>query len=655
MTLFRQLFGFAFTILLCLCIGLWVAELKRTRAYLVSQLTSHAQDTATSLGLSLTALTEGVDVPVMETMVSALFDRGYYQRIQVVDIEGHVLVDRSVAVTLDQIPAWFTTMVELVPPNGEALVMAGWRQIGSVTVESHPGYAYRMLWQSARDTGRWFLLTGLVITLVGGLGLRGLLRPLQRVEAQALALGERNFQIQEQLPRTRELRQVVLAMNRMTSRIREMFEEQAAVADSLRQRAYQDPVTGLGNRRYLEAQVKAKIEEKSGPIQGAFLLLQIQGLQEINRTSGYEAGDRLLRECAAIMTQVCRELPEAVIARLGGGDFALLLPNLGTDLTHQVAAATLEDLRRQTAILPDPVIIACGGVVYDQATSCRHLLEQADTALASAAYSNTTPAVLLGPVTGEHTIAMGQNQWQDLLVFILEHRSVSLYGQPTVSLRTPERTNIHLEILTRVSAPDMKLLSVGQLLPTAERLGWMPTLDRMIIERILAEPLLRQTPLPTAINLSPLSLADRNFVVWLHEQLERCAREGLRLNFEFPEFRLIRYSDLITAFARQIRTQGHRVGIDHFGQGLIHFGYLQSLLPDYVKIDRALTNALQDDHGDSSFFINTLCTVAHSLDIKVMVEGIETEAQWRTLTTMPLDGAQGFFIQHPRPLDELLR
>ncbi|MBM9538131.1 EAL domain-containing protein [Desulfobulbus alkaliphilus] len=655
MTLFRQLLGFAFIILLCLCIGLWVAELKRTRAYLVSQLTSHAQDTATSLGLSLTALTDGVDVPVMETMVSALFDRGYYQRIRVVDIEGQILVDRSINVNLDQVPTWFTTMVELEPPRGEALVMAGWRQIGSVTVESHPGYAYRMLWQSARDTGRWFLFTGLIITLVGGLGLRGLLGPLRRVEAQALALCERNFQIQDQLPRTRELRQVVLAMNRMTSRIREMFEEQAAVAESLRQRAYQDPVTGVGNRRYIEAQVKAKIEEKTGTIQGAFLLLRIQGLQEINRTGGYEAGDRLLRESAAIMSQVCRELPEAVIARLGGGDFALLLPNLGTDLAHQIAAATLDALRHPTTDLPDPVIIACGGVVYERATSCRHLLEQADTALASAGYGNTTPAVLLGAVSDEHTITMGQSQWRDLLDCILEHRSVILYGQPTVSLRDPERTSIHLEILTRVSAPDNRLLSVGQFVPTAERLGLMPALDKMIIEQILAEPLLRRTSLPTAINLSPLSLTDQTFVIWLHDQLERCAREGLRLNFEFPEFRLLRHSDLIAAFARRIRPRGHCIGIDHFGQGLIHFGYLQSLLPDYVKIDRALTNTLQDDHGDSSFFINALCTAAHSLDIKVMVEGIETEAQWRTLATMPLDGAQGFFIQHPRPLDELVR
>lgn len=654
MTLYKQLLGTAFTILLCLCIGLWAGELKRTRDYLVNQLESHAQDTATSLGLSLTALTGGVDVPVMETMVSALFDRGYYRRIQVVDIEGQVLVNRTTEVTLDLVPAWFITMVELAPPQAEALIMAGWQQIGSVSVESHPGYAYKMLWHSARDTALWFALTGLAVTLAGGLGLRSLLKPLHKVEEQALALCDRRFQIQKQLPRTRELRQVVLAMNRMTTKIREMFEEQATFADTLRQRTYQDPLTGVGNRRYLEAQITTKIEEKTGAVRGSFLLLQIQGLLEINRTCGYEAGDRLLRESAAIITQVCRDLPEAAIARLGGGDFALLLPNIDESHAHRIAAASLEDLRRQAADhLPTPVIIACGGVVYDQATSCRRLLEQADTALSSAGYSGNTPAVLQGLTQGDTTIAVGKTQWQEMLASILENRSVTLYSQPAVSLRDTDRTIIHHEILTRVLAPEDRLLSVGLFVPTAERLGLMPALDRMIIERILSEPLHRLAPLRTAINLSPLSLTDNSFVSWLHGQLERCAREGLQLNFEFPEYRILRYSDLIAEFARKIRMQGHCIGIDHFGQGLIHFGYLQSLLPDYVKIDRALTHALHGEHSDSSFFINALCTVAHSLDIKVMVEGIETEEQWRVLASLSLDAAQGFYLQRPRPLADL--
>ena len=125
----------------------------------------------------------------------------------------------------------------------------------------------------------------------------------------------------------------------------------------------------------------------------------------------------------------------------------------------------------------------------------------------------------------------------------------------------------------------------------------------------------------------------------------------MRVNFEFPEFRTLRHSDLIRDFAATVKAHGHRIGIDHFGLGLMHFGYLKSLLPDYVKIDRAITGELHGEQSDSSFFISSLCSVAHSLDIKVIVEGVETEAQYQTLAPIHLDAVQGFFIREPEPLN----
>jgi EAL domain-containing protein (putative c-di-GMP-specific phosphodiesterase class I) len=132
--------------------------------------------------------------------------------------------------------------------------------------------------------------------------------------------------------------------------------------------------------------------------------------------------------------------------------------------------------------------------------------------------------------------------------------------------------------------------------------------------------------------------------------LAHCAKEGIQLNFEFPEFRALRYTSLIKEFSEVIKKQGHHLGIDHFGQGLVHFGYLKSLLPNYVKIDRAITGELRDEQSDSYFFINALCNVAHSLDIKIIVEGVENEDQWRTLATLHIDAVQGFYIQQPKPI-----
>lgn len=652
MTLYKQLLLSALLVLLCLCAGLWMGELTRTRDFLINQMEVHAQDTATSLGLSLTTLTDGNNVPAMETMISALFDRGFYRLIELRDVDGKLLVERRADAAEDLAPAWFMRIVPLDAPQAAALVQHGWRQTGTLTVECHTGFAYLALWQAVQTTALWFSLTAAAIAALGGIGLRILLKPLHQVEEQALALCNRQFNIQEQLPRTRELRLVVSAMNHLTVRLRELFQEQAAIAENLLQRTYQDPLTSIGNRRYLEAQITALHAAKHGVVKGAFLLFQLQELQAINQAGGYQEGDRILLEIAAILKQGCRDLPQALLGRLAGGDFALLLPNVDEHTTQQIANGVLTDLHMDAAMgaaRAHEARVCCGGVLYEQATPFTQLLARADTALNTARHRQANTVALLPLTDGEPTMCAGKTQWMELLRDTVANRAIVLYSQPTVSRRDPG-TIIHHEIFARVRAHDGRELSLGMFVPLAERSGLMPALDRMIIELLLEQALEQFAPHRIAINLSPISLADAEFSSWLDQQLTLCARKDLRLNFEFPEFRVLRHSKMIKAFAERIQRHGHRLGIDHFGQGLTHFGYLKSLLPDYVKIDRAITAENLDEQSDSCFFINTLCNVAHSLDIKVIIEAVETESQWQGLAALHVDAVQGFYIQEPQPV-----
>ena len=108
--------------------------------------------------------------------------------------------------------------------------------------------------------------------------------------------------------------------------------------------------------------------------------------------------------------------------------------------------------------------------------------------------------------------------------------------------------------------------------------------------------------------------------------------------------------DLVKEFSLVVREYGHLVGLDHYGQSFTHLGYLKTLRPDYVKIDRAYTGELKDEDSDSRFFIGSLCSVAHSLDINVIAEGVETERQWELLKELNLDAIQGYIVDRPKPL-----
>ncbi len=142
---------------------------------------------------------------------------------------------------------------------------------------------------------------------------------------------------------------------------------------------------------------------------------------------------------------------------------------------------------------------------------------------------------------------------------------------------------------------------------------------------------------------------------WLEEELRRQGEGGLKFNFEMPEFLVSAHLEEIAAFGRKMAALGHGMGVDHFGQGLVRFGYLQTLQPDYIKIDRALTQELSEKESDVYFFIRSLCTVAHSLDIRVMVDGVENQQQCELLAELNIDALQGFYIDKPVLLEDMMR
>ncbi len=188
MTLYRQLLLFTVFLFSVLLFGVWLEKLHSTRSFLVKQLESHAQDTATSLGLSLSPVVASGDLSSAETMINAVFDRGYYRTISLKDIHGKALIEKSLKVGFEGVPDWFVDLIPVKTPNTEALIMAGWSQAGKLYVESHPGYAYKTLWETAVRISGYFFAAFIVVLLCGAVGLNLLLKPLKQLERQAEAI-----------------------------------------------------------------------------------------------------------------------------------------------------------------------------------------------------------------------------------------------------------------------------------------------------------------------------------------------------------------------------------------------------------------------------------------------------------------------------------
>src|SRR5690606_12817078 len=221
-TLRRQLILVISGLLFLLLLGNLSSNVYNLRQYMQWQLKSHAQDAATSLGLSLSTAVDARDTLTAGLIIDAIYDRGYYRSIVLHDLNGAPLIERKSDLRLEGVPGWFVDMVQLGTPIGEADVTSGWQQLGRVTVTSHPGFAYRDLWQLVAAQLAWFL----AMLLLGYLAARSLvsrlLQPLSQIEAQAHAIRQRDFSARSPLPRARELHGVAHSMNSMAERLEQI-------------------------------------------------------------------------------------------------------------------------------------------------------------------------------------------------------------------------------------------------------------------------------------------------------------------------------------------------------------------------------------------------------------------------------------------------
>jgi len=656
MTLYRQLIIFTLALFLVLFTGTWLATFESTRSFLVNQLESHAQDTATSLGIAISQYAAKNDKASMESMINAVFDRGYYQTIKFISIEGKVITERDIDVTAENVPSWFIASTPpLVAPEANANVMAGWRQIGTIYVKSHPGYAYNALWQDSVRMTLWFFGCGIFVLLAGGFGLRVLLRPLKLVQQQADAICRKEYQTQEHLPRTRELRQVVIAMNRMTKKVEEMFNEQVIFAEGFRERAYHDPLTGLGNRRYFESQIRAWQEQRDVIAGGILFLVQLHELQQLNQRSGLQAGDELLKAAGRVLHDMVQPYADYVLARLTGADFGVFLPNTPSWNAKQIAAdmANALSLLAVRKISDSDNVAHIGSVTYDVPTPLGTLLAESDLALRTAQQTGPNTWHVRSINEDTEILPAGEQQWKIFLEEALKARRIRLEVQ-RVSGTADGKDVLHLEIFAKIIREDGREFRAEIFLPFAERLGLVPVLDRIVLEEVMRLDR-RQLGVDTvAVNMSPISLNDETFRKWLYEALKALPPSTPRITFEFSEFGAIRNLDSVREFRNSIKQWGHTISLDHYGQSLSKIGYLRSLSPDFVKVDRAYTEELKDSASDSRFYFSSLCSVAHSIDIMVIAVGVETEDQYQLLKELNVDGVQGYLIDRPTVIAEYL-
>ena len=615
------------------------------RNYLELQLASHAQDAATSLGLSASSHAADGDRAMVTAMVNAMFHRGDYLDIRFEDLDGEAWIERRTDLAPPEVPGWFVRLLPLDPPQRDAVMMSGWRQVGRVIVRSHPGLAYRQLWQTARQTLKLYLVGALGILLLGLFGLRLLLRPLDAVTAQATSICDREFPVVHGRPFTLEFRRVVDAMNRLSVRVSTMLDDAERTADGLRSQAYQDPVTGLANRRRFTDVLEHRLADPELSPAWGLLLLQLNDLEAINRERGYADGDRLLREAARVLQDALGGYEGTTLGRLGGADFAVLVDAADRAGLMRVATAAAGAVAALHGALelPSGDVVHVGGAVY-AGQDAGSLLAEADQALRQAQSQGPNAALVNAPRAP--LPVRPARDWRALVSSALDEGRFSLLRQPVVGCHAGEV--VHDELFVRMEEPAQagSWIAAAEFVPVVAAQGMAGMLDRAVLDRVLRQIDDSPPPHRAAVNLATATLADGQLLDWLERRLGELPDAGRSLILEWPEYGATAYAESLRLWIRRLAPAGVEFSIDHFDKGFTSFAYLRSLKVDYLKIDGSIVRALEQS-PDDRFLVKTIADIGHGLGMRVVAESIESEAAWRMACELGLDAGRGFWLGRP--------
>lgn len=641
MSLGRQLILLLVLTAVLMFVGTLAVSTYHARAYLSAQLGNHAQDTATALGLSLSQPMLAGDVVLAERIIDAMFSSGYYRAIDLQSLDGQTLVTRRQPIRVEGVPAWLLRYLPLVTPPAEAIVMAGWKQAGQVTVRSHPGLAYRELWDSTRHVVLW-LLAALGLILPGLILLVArVVRPLRAVARQAGAVCERRFPIIEPVPRIPELGQVVQAMNRMVGRVQGMLEALDSQARTLREEAYVDALTGLANRRGFEVMLDQRLGdgEDNGP--GALLLLRLGGLDEMNRRHGRAQVDLMLRNVASALQHEMDDGPEAVLARPGGAEFTLLCPGCGDRETRDRAQQVIRAVLQAVGTVADTLPVHLGVAPYHPGDTRGAILARVDSALRRAEQGARHDWQVFEARGADAALqSLGVEEWWRHLGGVLANERIVLHCQPVLAAGSDRE--LHREVYARIPDPGIGQLAAGQFLPMAERLGMGAAFDRLVLSRVAAL-MERDGDVRCAVNLSPASLLDDAFSNWLYGFLARRAPVCKRLSLEFSENMALHHQEALRDAGPRLCGLGLQLGLDRFGNTAGALACLRSLKVNYVKIDGGYIRDIDADR-DRQFLVGALLNIAHGLDTQVIGSYVENNQDRRRLAALGVDGVQGFAV-----------
>lgn len=423
-------------------------------------------------------------------------------------------------------------------------------------------------------------------------------------------------------------------------------------AFDLRSGESSDALTGLADRSAFHDRLQQAIAQRSEGATGpCMLMLDLDRFKHVNDTLGHPVGDSLLRAVADRLRASVRT--RDLVARLGGDEFAILLPDcVSADDIAQLAARLVDIIGRPYLVAGHLASVGVSiGVAFadDDARDADTLVRHADLALYQAKHDGRgTWRVFAAHM---HERAQARRTLEADLRRALALRQFVLHYQPQLSLRSRRLTGF--EALLRWQHPEQGMISPENFIPLAEETGLIEAIGAWVLRTACVEATHWPCELRVAVNVSPVQFGRADMLLTaVQEALDGSGLPGNRLEIEITESALLGAEQATLALLRALRSLGVRIAMDDFGTGYSSLSQLRSFPFEKIKIDRSFVRDIGSDQQAASI-IRSINALGASLGMSTIAEGVETEAQARSLLEGGCGDIQGYFISRPIPSEEV--
>ena len=503
------------------------------------------------------------------------------------------------------------------------------------------------------------LVLGVTVTLALWSGLRHD-RRLARLARVAEAMMKGDYTARGDEEGGDSLASLSSSLNQLSERIGTSLNKLKKSEECIRELAYRDSLTGLPNRRMFEdlfaREMKAAERYEYGL---ALAVLDVDNLKDVNDSLGHAAGDGLL---VGVANRLVRQLRSSdVLARLGGDEFALVMRTGGRREHIMPALSRLLNRVREPFDIDSREVrssLSIGLCFYpEDGHTARDLMSHADFALYQAKNEGRN-------MVRQFDLSMNElateriRMEQDLRRALVDGDEFSLWYQPIVTLE--DRRLVGMESLVRWQHPQAGLIMPTDFIALAEEAGLLPQLGHRVLVKACRQAARwheqGHTPIQICVNVSVRQLQAGDFIDTIQRVLTLSDLDPKFLKLEITEDMAAEGQRVLDHLA-QLRSVGIQLAIDDFGTGYSSFSYLLKNKIDTIKIDRSFVAGIPDN-PDSTAIVRAILSLAQSLDLEVVAEGVENPRQLQFLRDNGCTLGQGFLFQKPAPaglLEHLLR